>query len=36
MELLPEEVLDRPAATLSGGQKRRVAICRAFAPCLNF
>ena len=29
MELLPEEVLDRPAATLSGGQKRRVAICRA-------
>ena len=23
MELLPEEVLDRPAATLSGGQKRR-------------
>ena len=29
MELLPEEVLDRPAATLSGGQKRRVASCRA-------
>ena len=29
MELLPEEVLDRPVATLSGGQKRRVAICRA-------
>ena len=29
MALLPEEVLDRPAATLSGGQKRRVAICRA-------
>lgn len=29
MELLPEEVLDRPAAILSGGQKRRVAICRA-------
>ena len=29
MELLPEEVLDRPAATLSGGQKRRVAIWRA-------
>ena len=29
MELLPEEVLDRPVATLSGGLKRRVAICRA-------
>lgn len=28
-ELLPEEALNRPAATLSGGQKRRVAICRA-------
>ncbi len=29
MELLPEEALNRPVATLSGGQKRRVAICRA-------
>lgn len=27
--LLPEEALDRPAATLSGGMKRRTAICRA-------
>ena len=31
MELLPEEVLDRPAATLSGGQKRRVAIAGVLA-----
>ena len=31
MELLPEEVLDRPAATLSGGQKRRVAIAGVVA-----
>lgn len=27
--LLPEESLNRPAFTLSGGQKRRAAICRA-------
>ena len=27
--LLPEESLDRPASTLSGGMKRRVAIIRA-------
>lgn len=27
--LLPEESLSRPAATLSGGMKRRTAICRA-------
>ena len=27
--LYTSEVLDRPAAILSGGQKRRVAICRA-------
>lgn len=29
LELLPEETLNRPVSTLSGGQKRRVAICRA-------
>ena len=29
LELLPEEVLNRPVSSLSGGQKRRVAICRA-------
>ena len=29
LELLPEEALNRPVSTLSGGQKRRVAICRA-------
>lgn len=29
LELLPQEVLNRPVSTLSGGQKRRVAICRA-------
>ena len=28
-ELLPQEALTRPVATLSGGQKRRVALCRA-------
>ena len=28
-ELLPQETLNRPVSTLSGGQKRRVAICRA-------
>ena len=28
-ELLPQETLNRPVATLSGGQKRRVALCRA-------
>ncbi|HBM48119.1 MAG TPA: ABC transporter [Lachnoclostridium sp.] len=28
-ELLPQEALNRPVATLSGGQKRRVALCRA-------
>lgn len=28
-ELLPKEALNRPVYTLSGGQKRRVAICRA-------
>lgn len=28
-KLLPEETLNRPVSTLSGGQKRRVAICRA-------
>ena len=27
--LLPEESLDRPVSTLSGGMKRRTAICRA-------
>lgn len=27
--LLPEECLDRPVCTLSGGMKRRAAICRA-------
>lgn len=27
--LLPEESLSRPVSTLSGGMKRRVAICRA-------
>lgn len=27
--LLPEESLNRPASTLSGGMKRRTAICRA-------
>ena len=27
--LLPEESVDRPVATLSGGMKRRTAICRA-------
>lgn len=27
--LLPEETLNRPVSTLSGGQKRRTAICRA-------
>lgn len=32
--LLPEESLSRPARTLSGGQKRRTAVCRAIlAPC---
>ena len=29
LELLPRETLNRPVSTLSGGQKRRVAICRA-------
>lgn len=29
LELLPWETLNRPVSTLSGGQKRRVAICRA-------
>lgn len=29
LELLPQEALNRPVSTLSGGQKRRVAICRA-------
>ena len=28
-ELLPEECLDRPVSTLSGGMKRRVAVARA-------
>lgn len=28
-KLLPEECLDRSVSTLSGGQKRRVAVCRA-------
>lgn len=32
--LLPEESLTRPVRTLSGGMKRRTAICRALlAPC---
>lgn len=32
--LLPEESLPRPVSTLSGGMKRRTAICRALlAPC---
>lgn len=30
--LLPAESLSRPAATLSGGMKRRTAICRALLP----
>ena len=29
VRLLPEESVTRPAATLSGGMKRRTAICRA-------
>lgn len=29
LRLLPQEALNRPVSTLSGGQKRRVAICRA-------
>ena len=29
--LLPEESIDRPVSTLSGGMKRRAAICRALA-----
>ena len=29
VRLLPEECLDRPVCTLSGGMKRRAAICRA-------
>ena len=29
--LLPEECLNRPVSTLSGGMKRRVAVCRALA-----
>lgn len=28
-ELLPEEAISRPVSTLSGGMKRRTAICRA-------
>lgn len=28
-EILPEECLNRPVSTLSGGMKRRTAICRA-------
>lgn len=31
LHLLPEECLNRPVSTLSGGMKRRVAICRALA-----
>lgn len=31
MSLLPEESIYRPVSTLSGGMKRRVAICRALA-----
>lgn len=32
--LLPEESVDRPVSTLSGGMKRRTAICRALlASC---
>ena len=32
--LLPEESLDRPVFTLSGGMKRRTALCRAvLTPC---
>lgn len=30
-KLLPEESIYRPVSTLSGGMKRRVAICRALA-----
>ena len=30
-ELLPEDALSRPVRELSGGQKRRVAVCRAMA-----
>lgn len=29
--VLPDEALDRPVSTLSGGQKRRVELCRALA-----
>ncbi len=29
LRILPAESLDRPVSTLSGGQKRRTAICRA-------
>lgn len=29
LALLPEDALNRPVCTLSGGQKRRTAICRA-------
>lgn len=31
LHLLPQECLSRPVSTLSGGMKRRVAICRALA-----
>ena len=30
-KLLPEESIYRPVSTLSGGMKRRVAVCRALA-----
>ncbi len=30
-ELLPEDALSKPVRDLSGGQRRRVAVCRAFA-----
>lgn len=29
--ILPDECLERPVSTLSGGMKRRVAVCRAMA-----
>ncbi len=34
-KLLPEESIYRPVSTLSGGMKRRVAVCRALAVPLD-
>ncbi len=33
--LLPEEAVSRPVFTLSGGMKRRTAICRAVLACYD-